>query len=160
MSNRFLSRRSKSVAIMLVLGYWTFAFGCKHGKCETGPTSSAGTQRSHNVGENCQSCHLPDGEGEVCWSVAGTLYDAGGSHPVTHAHALLFGSPLGQGGLQLKLDNDDLGNIYTSEDVTFGSGLFPAVISAAGDTSFMMEPIRNGACNSCHGQSTAGITVP
>jgi hypothetical protein len=31
------------------------------------------------------------------------------------------------------------GNVYTSEDITFGSGLFPAVISVSGDTAYMTE---------------------
>ena len=152
--------RTNTVIALLAMVILVFALGCKHGKCEVGPTSAAGTDRSHNEGENCQSCHLPDGNGNGCWTVAGTIYNANGTNTVTQAHVLLFGGPLGQGGQKLKLDNDDLGNVYTSQDVNFGSGLFPAVVSAAGDTAFMLEPIQDGACNRCHGHSTDRLKIP
>lgn len=160
MQERTLISHPGAVGFVLATGILLFAWGCKHGRCENGPTSVAGTERSHHVGENCQSCHLPDGDGKGCWTVAGTIYNPNGTQVATHARVLLFGSPLGQGGEQLSLDDDDLGNVYTSQDVNFSSGLYPAVISAAGDTAFMLEAIRDGACNRCHGNTTERITIP
>ena len=158
MSHSSFYRDRKIFLVLVAMGIVFFAFGCKHGQCKSGPTSSAGTDDSHNQGRNCQSCHTADGEGPNCWTVAGTIYDASGSNTVSNARVILFEGPLGQ-NLRYSWNNDDLGNVYTSDDVAFGNGLFPAVISAAGDTSFMTEPIRMGACNSCHGQSTAKIMV-
>jgi cytochrome c553 len=132
---------------------------CKHGKCEDGGSSSGGRE-SHNAGANCRSCHHPDGEGEVCWNVSGTLYDTGGNEPVQGARVRLFGKPQGKGSEVLALESDRNGNVYTSQEVNFGSGLFPAVINANGDTAFMTEAIRDGACNRCHGQSTEVIKLP
>ena len=130
---------------------------CKHGKCEPGPSSSA-SKDSHNAGENCMRCHLPDGEGEICWNVAGTIYNASGQLPMSGVQVALFTAPLGSGGLRQTLQSDRTGNIYTSSSVDFGSGLFPALIHG-GDTAFMTESIRDGACNRCHGRSTERVRV-
>ena len=132
---------------------------CKHGKCEDGGSSSAG-RASHNAGRNCLDCHHPDGEGEVCWTIGGTVYDSTGNEPSMAAQFRLFTQPLGQGSLVLQLPSDASGNINTSSDVAFGNGLFPAVINANGDTAFMSGAIRDGACNRCHGQTTDRIKLP
>ncbi len=131
---------------------------CKHGKCESGPTSSIG-RSSHNAGENCMQCHLPDGEGEICWQVAGTVYDHNAHQPISGQEVRFFTRPLGQGEMRLGLQSDATGNIYSSDALTFGSGLFPAVIHN-GDTAFMAESISDGACNRCHGNSTGRVVVP
>jgi hypothetical protein len=104
-------------------------------------------------------CHLPDGEGEICWKVAGTIYDTNGQQPVSGVQVDLFTAPLGRGELRQTLQSDVAGNIYASSDVLFGSGLFPAVIRG-GDTAFMSTSIRDGACNRCHGSSTERVKVP
>lgn len=132
---------------------------CKHGKCEEGGTSSAG-RHSHNAGRDCMTCHLPDGEGEGCWTVAGSLYTAGGQHASGGIRTLLFSRPLGQGGVVMALESDQNGNVYTSQALDLGLGLFPAVINSTGDTAFMNESIRDGACNRCHGVSTDRIALP
>ncbi len=72
----------------------------------------------------------------------------------------LFGGPQGAGGVKYQLQTDHNGNVYTSQEITFGNGLFPAVIGASGDTAFMTEPINDGACNRCHGSSTERIKLP
>jgi len=131
---------------------------CKHGKCESGPLSSD-NRDSHNAGQNCMRCHLPDGEGEICWNVAGTIYNASGQQPVSGVQVALFTAPLGRGELRQTLQSDGTGNIYTSSSVAFGNGLFPAVIHN-GDTTFMAEAIHDGACNRCHGSSTDRVKMP
>ncbi len=104
-------------------------------------------------------CHLPVGEGEICWKVAGTIYNSGGQQPFSGAEVRLFSKPLGAGEVRLSIQSDRDGNIHTSEDLSFGYGLFPAVIKGS-DTAFMSGSIRDGACNRCHGVSTARVTVP
>lgn len=152
-----ISSRATLGTIALVFGI-VAASGCKHGKCGSGPTSTA-QGSSHNAGENCMRCHLPDGPGEICWTIAGTIYDSNGQHPMTGANVRFFTGPQGTGELRLSIASDRNGNIHTSDDVTFGNGLFPAIVNG-GDTAFMTEPIHDGACNRCHGVSTARVEVP
>jgi hypothetical protein len=132
---------------------------CKHGKCGDGGSSSAGRD-SHNAGRNCMDCHHADGEGEVCWNIGGTVYDHAGDQTSAAARFRLFTAPQGNGSLKLQLEGDGTGNIYTSQTVDFGNGLYPAIINASGDTAFMNEAIHDGACNRCHGQNTDRITLP
>jgi hypothetical protein len=134
------------------------AVACKHGKCEDGPTSTA-QGSSHNSGEDCMRCHLPDGEGEICWKVAGTIFDSGGQHPFVGAQVRLFSKPHGTGEVHLAMESDRSGNIHSSEALAFGQGLFPAVIRGL-DTLFMTGAIHDGACNRCHGISTERIRTP
>ncbi len=153
-------RRSKS---LWVLGVCVVAAilvdGCKHGKCQGGGTSTHGSVHSHNEGENCMSCHHPDTEAP-CWEIGGTAFHPGGVTTLPNATLLLFSGPLGQGTLLDSIDFDGLGNVYTSEAVQFGIGIFPAVLTPAGDTAFMNQSIRDGACNRCHGVTTERITAP
>lgn len=144
---------------LIIVGVLVALDACKHGKCEDGGSSSAG-RHSHNAGRDCMGCHLPDGEGEGCWTVAGSLYSPGGQHAPAGTRTLLFTRPLGQGDVAIELGSDQSGTIYTSNSLDFGLGLFPAVIGAAGDTVFMDESIRDGACNRCHGSSTDRVTLP
>lgn len=88
------------------------------------------------------------------------MYDHNGSQPVSGVQFRLFTLPRGQGDLKLALQGDRTGNVYTSQDVIFGHGLFPAIINSAGDTAFMDEPIQDGACNRCHGVSEARVELP
>ncbi|MBK8612193.1 MAG: hypothetical protein IPN85_01675 [Flavobacteriales bacterium] len=153
------SLRFRAMRGVVVTALFVAMPSCKHGKCEDGGSSSAGRD-SHNAGADCQSCHLPDGEGEGCWTIGGTVYDPNGDHPSAAAQFRLFTAPLGKGSLKLQLEGDQNGNVYTSQDVAFGNGLFAAVINANGDTAFMSEAIRDGACNRCHGRSTDRIELP
>ncbi|MEO8068919.1 MAG: hypothetical protein ABI599_14575 [Flavobacteriales bacterium] len=106
------------------------------------------------------SCHHPDGEGEVCWQVGGTVYGPGQAAVLPNATLLLFTGELGQGSLVRSLEYDALGNVYTSDAIDFSRKVFPAVVTPGGDTVFMGQPISDGACNRCHGVSTERITAP
>ncbi|MBK7384534.1 MAG: hypothetical protein IPI81_14570 [Flavobacteriales bacterium] len=148
----------KALAMLSLLG--VMADACKHGKCEGGGTSSHGSTRSHNVGENCMSCHHPDGEGHGCWQIGGTVYYSDHHTTLSNAKLLLFTLPQGQGTFVRSIDVDGLGNVYTSDKIPFDQTIFPAILIPSGDTAFMTEPIHDGACNRCHGVSTERITGP
>lgn len=152
--------RSRSLtlgSLIFVLMVWMIP-SCKHGKCKTGPDSNL-AETSHNAGENCMRCHLPDGEGEYCWTVAGTVYDHAAQQPLSGTEVILFTGPLGTGNVQRILTSDATGNIHTSSTVSFGYGLFPAVVHNS-DTAFMSMAIQDGACNRCHGSTTDRISIP
>jgi len=146
-------------AVFFLLVLLASAPACKHGKCEDGGTSSA-SRESHNAGANCMNCHHADGEGEVCWTIGGTVYDHAGSQPMSGVRVRLFTQPLGKGTVAFSEVSDRTGNVYTSRDVALSNGLYPAVISANGDTAFMSERILDGACNRCHGSTTGVVELP
>jgi hypothetical protein len=115
-------------------------------------SSASGSNRSHNVGQNCMNCHRPGGGEAGTWNVAGTVYnDLGIANP--NATVKLYTGPDGTGTLKYTINVDALGNFYTSSSVDFTGGLYPAVVGAT-TTNLMANPITNGACNSCHDNVT------
>ncbi|MDP4828094.1 MAG: hypothetical protein NWR73_10425, partial [Flavobacteriales bacterium] len=68
----------------------------------------------------------------------------------------LYSGPDGSGNLVHTIEVDSKGNFYTTEDVNFGNGLYPAVEGPT-STQYMSTPITVGTCNNCHGQSTDRI---
>lgn len=133
---------------------------CQHGNCKDGSPSHHGGSRSHNVGRNCQQCHLADGPGEVCWAIGGTAYDSISGSTLANVTVRFYKSLTDSSASIFSLDGDDKGNFYTSQDPGLAAWLYPEVTAANGHTARMTQPINTGACNSCHGVSTAKITVP
>lgn len=118
--------------------------------------SQAG-RHSHNAGLNCMNCHHSGGEGEGWFVVAGTAYDSTITHTYPNTVLKLYTAPHGGGTLKATLYGDASGSFYTTENVDFSSGLYPAVTGTSGQTQYMTESISTGACNSCHGISQAHI---
>lgn len=85
--------------------------------------------RSHNVGENCMSCHHPDGEGHGCWQIGGTVYYSDHHTTLSNAKLLLFTLPRGQGTFVRSIDVDGLGNVYTSDKIPFDQTIFLQISS-------------------------------
>lgn len=133
---------------------------CKHGVCESrGMKSNHGNDESHNMGENCMECHSPDGPGEGCFKVAGTVYKEDLSSILTNCVVRLYTEPDGGGELKYSIDGDANGNFYTDETIDFGVGLYPVVISSNGNSASMPSSITTGECNMCHGKNTERINV-
>jgi len=107
---------------------------------------------SHNMGKNCMNCHKSGGQGEGIFTVAGTVYDAQKTNTFSNATVKLFTGTNGTGTLKYTFQADTRGNFYTTGNVTFGSGLFPAV-QGKSSTNYMSSAITTGQCNSCHGAS-------
>ena len=99
------------------------------------------TLSSHNAGRDCLQCHG--------FSVAGTVYrDDGSAYP--GAVVRLTTEAGGAGDVVASLTADGAGNFYTSQAVSWGSGLYTDVSGASGTVRPMDAPITGGACNSCH----------
>ena len=127
----------------------------KEGGNETN-ISAFSSKKSHNMGQNCMSCHKNGGEGEGWFLAAGTVYDSLKTSTYPNATVKLFTGPNGTGTLKHTLQVDGLGNFYTTESIDFGTGLYPAV-EGKNSTQYMSSSTRNGQCNSCHGSSAEKI---
>jgi len=120
-----------------------------------GTSSTSGKSESHNVGQNCMNCHNPGGSGDGVWQIAGTVYAQTLITANPNATVKLYTGPNGTGVLKYILNVDTKGNFYTSGNIDFAGGLYPAVTGST-STNYMSSPITAGACNSCHNTVTTG----
>jgi hypothetical protein len=121
--------------------------------------SSTGGNKSHNSGQNCMNCHKSGGEGEGIFNVAGTVYNNQLSAVYPNAVIKLYTQANGGGTLRGTVYADARGNFYTTESIDFSGGLYPAIIGTSGSISYMPVSTTQGACNNCHGGSTAKLSV-
>jgi hypothetical protein len=114
--------------------------------------SAKGEQRSHNMGQNCMNCHQPRGPGRGLFTVAATIYDAGGNTVANPSLELYTAPPNAGGTLVIAVQGDGLGNVFTTDPLPFpDKDLFPVVKSGDGALINQMPfPTGSGACNQCH----------
>ena len=112
--------------------------------------SSYGNSESHNMGQDCMNCHKNGGDGEGWFNIAGTVYEKQFNSSYPNATVHLYTGPGGTGTLNYTIQVDAKGNFYTTESIDFGAGLYPAVEGET-STEYMITPVTNGKCNSCHG---------
>ena len=140
---------------ILTVGMLISFSSCKKDENEENETniSSNYDNESHNIGENCMNCHISGGSGEGWFNVAGTVYDSTKTNTYPNIQIKLYTERNGMGDLVKTVEVDAKGNFFTTEDIDFGQGLYPA---AEGNliTKYMHSSITSGACNSCHGVST------
>ena len=121
--------------------------------------NSASSKKSHNLGQNCMSCHTSGteagNEGGV-FRIAGSVYDAAMLNANTNATVYLYTGPNGTGTLKYTLPVDKKGNFYATGGVDLKTALYPVIIGST-STFHMSSPTKNGACNSCHNVSTDKI---
>ena len=136
-----------------VLFFWGIFISCKKEKTRGETNISAHNEsRSHNAGQNCMDCHSEGGDGTGWFTVAGTVYKSDKTSVFSNTTVKLYTGKNGGGKLKYTIDGDELGNFFTTEQVNFGNGLFPAVTGING-TRFMSFSIKTGQCNNCHGVS-------
>jgi hypothetical protein len=141
------------IALCLIL------FSCKK-QDETNISDYNGTE-SHNMGKNCMDCHYKNGQGKGWFVVAGTVYDTifPYNSPNPNATVFLYTQYGGKGTLAAKLKGDAKGNFYSTENVNFGSGLYPVVVSAKNNIKYMNAAITHGECSGCHNFDTFKIYI-
>ncbi|MEY5000623.1 MAG: hypothetical protein RLZZ211_659 [Bacteroidota bacterium] len=144
--------------IGLMIGLSLLGSCKKSWACNEENISSSGGDDSHNKGMNCMQCHNSSGEGEGCFNVAGTVYQANLQNTVSSGKVELYTGPNGTGTLKYTIDIDSKGNFYTTANVAY-TGLYPKVTGPSGASISMGSPLSTGACNSCHGASTAKIGI-
>lgn len=134
-------------------------YACKKEKNNEINISKNGEFESHNMGNNCMTCHVSGGKGEGWFKVAGTVYDSLLSNTIANGKVELYTQANGQGDKVMTVEIDGKGNFYTTENIDFNQGLFPVVISQSGKKKFMASSINQGACNSCHNVNQTKIWV-
>lgn len=117
------------------------------------------TSQSHNLGQNCMSCHLSGGNGEGWFKVAGSIYNTTQSSAYSNGSIKITTEPNGEGTLIKTIEIDNKGNFYTTETINFGNGLYVSVYGTGSEQKFMSSKITNGACNNCHGNTTDKICL-
>jgi len=154
-----MTNRKKSFIIFpfIVLAILIFQ-SCEENENETLVSANNGT-KSHNMGENCMSCHKSGGEGEGWFVVAGTVYNNKFSAVEPNGVVKLYTGVAGTGTLRGTIYVDGNGNFYTTNTIDFTGGLYPTVTGKSGSVSSMDSPVTDGKCNSCHGSSTDKIFV-
>lgn len=130
----------------------------KENESDETSSSNTGDTESHNTGENCMNCHKPGGEGEGRFTLAGSVFNAQQS-AYSNAVVKLYSAANGGGALKATINGDARGNFYTTSGVDFSGGLYPTVTGTGGNVVYMNSPVTSGACNSCHGSSTAKIII-
>jgi len=120
--------------------------------------STTNGNKSHNAGQNCMNCHVSGGQGEGSFVAAGTVYNSTAQSVYPNSIVTLSTGANGTGTVKATLFGDAKGNFFTTSPIDFTGGLYVAVKNTSGNTRFMVSPITNAACNSCH-SSNNRITV-
>jgi hypothetical protein len=144
--------KTKGIAIIACI-IMVFLAACEN-ENESDNGSSGGL--SHNSGQNCMNCHKSGGIGDGIFTVAGTVYNSQKTSVLSGATVKLFTEANGKGTEKYNFQTDGKGNFYTTQSISFGTGLYPAV-QGSQSVKYMSSAITSGQCNSCHGVSTDRI---
>ncbi len=149
--------KNNNLIILVFLVSVLIAFvSCKKENVNETLISSNNENESHNSGNNCMNCHISGGQGSGWFTIAGTVYDSLQASTYPNVEVKLYTGQNGTGTEIKTIQVDGLGNFYTTEEITFGDGLYVAVIGTSA-TMFMNSKVQNGQCNSCHGGTTDKI---
>lgn len=136
-------------------------YSCESTNSGTGSSdivSVFNSNASHRAGENCMNCHDSNGSGDGVFSVAGTVYNESLSSPLPNSTVRIYSSMDENADPLYVIEVDAKGNFYTTENISFGDGLYTSVQGSNAEI-FMESAITNGSCNSCHGVTTDRIRV-
>ncbi len=146
-----MKRNLVVVGILLVFGVFVVE-SCNENGCSKALVSNYNSHESEKMKDNCMDCHSPNGTAGGCFRVAGSAADSIQGDSASHNSVVkLYTQPLGAGELVVSMQVDRSGNFYTTSPVSFGSGLYPAIVSGQGKVRYMPNPTTVGSCNSCHG---------
>jgi hypothetical protein len=114
--------------------------------------SVAGERRSHNLGQNCLTCHQALGPGRGRFTVGLSVRNPDGTWARDPVLELYTAPPARGGTLVARLDGDALGNVFTTDPLPWPDRtLVPVVVSRDGALAAAMPfPTLSGACNLCH----------
>ena len=151
--NAFLGLTFIASTVVLSLNSCKRSFACHEDNI-----SAAGSDDSHNKGQNCMQCHQAKGEGEGCFIAAGTVYGMDMMTTVSSGKVDFYTGPNETGTLKQTIMIDSKGNFYTTADFS-PVGLYPVITGPTGNKKMMGSSLSTGACNSCHGSSTDNLWV-
>jgi hypothetical protein len=151
-------KAQKLIFILFMLCVLSISFfSCKKdATCGETNISTSGGDDSHNNGQNCMQCHTNGGEGEGCFTAAGSVYNSALTSPVNSGKVEFFTQANGAGQLMYTVQIDSYGNFCSTADMNV-AGLFPRVTGPTGTQQAMSSSLSSGKCNTCHNASTAKI---
>jgi len=150
---------SKGLLFCLIGILITGLVSCNKEGCGETVISKTNQTGSHKTGQNCMNCHQDGEEGEGCFTVAGSVYDSLQMNPQPNGKLVLVIDPAASTTPVAIVEVDAYGNLFTTEGINWGDGLYAIVEGASGDVQVMNDPVISGDCNSCHGSSTGKIWV-
>ncbi|MDA8979715.1 hypothetical protein N9G63_01605 [Chitinophagales bacterium] len=128
---------------LILFFFFGWMFSCYKPENETNISSSK-EDESHKKGENCMNCHYREGPGEGWFSVAGSVYGNYTNASVNILDAESY-------DLIKRIEIDELGNLYTTENIDFQNGIRVEIINENGQvTNVMSTVVYTGQCNLCH----------
>jgi len=134
-------------------------FSCQHVSGTF--VSTHGSRAGSSMQGNCIDCHKT-GATEGGFIIGGSVFTTDGStrnpNGTVYLHTLAPGAA-GVDSIVATVEIDGVGNFYTTHSYDLSKGVYPSVTSSSGNKVFMTQSTTSGACNSCHGVSTAVITV-
>ena len=121
--------------------------------------SKSNEDQSHNMGQNCMTCHKDNGSGKGIFIVAGTVYTSDFSATNPNATIYLTSQENGNGEVLATIEVDKKGNFFTTEQIIL-TNAFPYITNSNNESIYMSTAASTGQCNSCHGVSTSKIYTP
>jgi hypothetical protein len=152
-------KRNLTIALIL-LAFSAFVIeSCEENGCSKSEISTFDSHESGKMVGDCMGCHSPNGgSGAGCFRIGGTAFDSiVGDSSVNNAIVKLYTQPNGGGELVATLQVDRSGNFYSTAPISFGNGLYAAIVSGQGNIRYMPAATVTGACNSCHGVVNAKL---
>ena len=146
--------KTQTILSAIILLMIIFLVSCR--KKNEFKVSKHNSSESHNMGENCMNCHKQGGHGEGWFNIAATVYDKSLQNTYPNTTVRLYTGPNGTGTLRYTVEVDGKGNFYSTENINFDTGLYPAV-QGKSITKYMSTPITIGSCASCHVSTTSRI---
>ena len=128
--------------------------------CTAVRISLPGISQSHNNGSQCASCHIFQGVGPGCFTLAGSVYTANSIDPYTTGQVRLYTQQNAQGILKGTYYIDAKGNFYTTAKIDWGAGLYASMYDANGNAKHMQGITNDGNCNRCHGEASERLVLP
>ena len=157
-----MRRMRRMFKIFIFLSFASIAiYSCTH--ISGTFVSSNGSMAGSSMKDNCMDCHQK-GATQGGFTVAGTLFQSDSIKRYPNGFVELYNQPPDSLGTPTdtviaRIDVDGVGNFYTTHPIDLSQGVYPRVTSSLGYKRSMQGPITSGACNSCHGVSTANIHV-
>ncbi len=131
----------------------------KENNCSATRISILGFGTSHNSAQSCQNCHIYQGSGPGCFTLAGSIFRDNGFDAYPDGEIRMYTQPNGQGQNKATLYTDNSGNFYTTQAIDFSQDLYPVLIDGNNKEYYMVSPVTEGNCNRCHGEFAQRIKV-
>lgn len=143
----------------LILLLQASSCGRKENNCSAIRVSILGVGSSHNSGLQCQNCHVYQGSGPGCFTLAGSIYRDNGFDPYPDGEIRMYTLPNGQGENRGTLYTDNSGNFYTTQTIDYSQELYPVLVDGNNKAYYMNTPVTEGNCNRCHSEFAQRIRV-